>query len=223
MSTVQAILFDLDGVLTDTAEFHYQAWKHLATDLNVPFDRKRNDLLRGVSRRQSLDLVLNGKEISDSEAEKLMNQKNEYYKKLVATMTPKDIIPGAIELLGYLKEQNIKRAIASVSKNAKTVLHHIALTDYFDFIGDGFVATKSKPDPDIFLACARALAIAPSFCVVVEDAASGIEAAHRAGMGAIGVGNAAISADATIHSVGDVTPVKFVALANIVMNLKGGG
>jgi beta-phosphoglucomutase len=222
MSSLGAILFDLDGVLTDTAEFHYQAWKKLADDLSLPFNREKNDLLRGVSRRESLHIVLSGQPVTETEADIFMTQKNEYYKKLISTMTPLDVFPGVKRLLYFLRSRKVKLAIASVSKNAKMVLTRLEITGYFDTVTDGYAVQKSKPEPDIFVETAKQLSTPQQNCVVVEDAAAGIIAAHRAGMAAIGIGKAAKEADASLPFIGSIDPQKFLLLASTLCRVKGG-
>ncbi len=186
--TVKAFIFDLDGVITDTAEYHYQAWKRLADEEGLPFDREKNEKLRGVSRRECLRLILNGKKVPEEEMEAMMERKNNYYKELIENVTRQDILPGVKELLTELRASGYKIAIASVSKNAKTVLNGLGIIDLFDAISDGYSVKNSKPAPDLFLHAAEQLGIAPEYCAVVEDAEAGIEGALAANMLAIGIG-----------------------------------
>jgi len=187
-----AAIFDLDGVLTDTAELHYLSWQTLADELGIPFDRMRNDELRGLSRERSLELVLadRARGFTESQKAELTRRKNDDYLRRVAAMTPRDVLPGARELLSELRERSIPVALASSSRNARVVLERLELAELLAHIVDGNDATRSKPDPQVFTMAAERLAIHPSHCVVVEDAASGIEAALSAGMRVLGVGPA---------------------------------
>ncbi len=185
---IQAVIFDLDGVITDTSEFHYQAWQWLADEEGLPFDRELNESLRGISRQESLQRLLHGRPVSESHFQAMMERKNGYYLELIRTITPTDLLPGVTALLADLKAAGIKIALGSASKNAPEVLQRLGIMDLMDAIADGTSVTHSKPAPDVFLHAARQLGIAPEHCVVVEDAAAGIEAAIRAGMWAIGLG-----------------------------------
>lgn len=185
---IQAFLFDLDGVLTDTSEFHFLAWKRLAEDLGIPFTRQENEALRGVSRRESLALLLKGRPVSETEATAMMEQKNRYYLELVEKMTPSSLLPGAKEILEELGRLRLKRVIVSVSKNAPLVIERLQLMPLIDGLVDGNAPARSKPFPDLFLLAANKFGLKPTDCLVVEDAAAGIEAAHAAGMLALGLG-----------------------------------
>ncbi len=185
---IQAFLFDLDGVLTDTSEFHFLAWKRLAEDLGIPFTRQENEALRGVSRRESLALLLKGRPVSETEATAMMEQKNRYYLELVEKMTPSSLLPGAKEILEELGRLRLKRVIVSVSKNAPLVIERLQLIPLIDGLVDGNAPARSKPFPDLFLLAANKFGLKPTDCLVVEDAAAGIEAAHAAGMLALGLG-----------------------------------
>lgn len=189
---LKAVIFDLDGVITDSARYHYLAWKTLADKLNINFDEEYNEKLKGVSRLESLDLILQNGNMKDSfsveEKEKMANDKNEYYKELIKEITPKDILPGIKELLIELKSKEIKTAIASVSKNAFAIIDNLKLNEYFDYIVDAAKVERAKPYPDIFLNAAQTLGISPKDCVGIEDAKAGIQAIKSANMAAIGVG-----------------------------------
>jgi beta-phosphoglucomutase len=185
---IKAFLFDLDGVLTDTSEFHYQAWQRLADEEGLPFSRQDNEALRGVSRRASLDILLKGKKISEETAERWMERKNNYYIELVEQMTPGDLLPGAENLLRELRAAGIQIAIASASKNAPLVLERLKLADAIDCVVDAALIRHSKPAPDVFLKAAEMLNVKPAECVVVEDAAAGVEAAIAGGMHSLGIG-----------------------------------
>jgi beta-phosphoglucomutase len=191
---VEAVIFDLDGVITDTAEYHYLAWKALADELEIPFDRRLNERLKGISRMESLELILTsggmGKRFSSVEKEKLAAKKNQYYLQLIAHITPQDILPGIASLIQEIKRHGLKIGLASASKNASAVLDSLELTSQFDVVVDASKITKGKPDPEIFLTAAHALGVPPRNCIGIEDAASGIEAIRAAGMFAVGVGDA---------------------------------
>ena len=185
---IQAFLFDLDGVLTDTSEFHFLGWKRLAEDLGIPFTRQENEALRGVSRRESLALLLKGRPVSEAEATAMMEQKNRYYLEFLEKMTPSSLLPGAKEILEELGGLGLKRVIVSVSKNAPLVIERLQLMPLIDDLVDGNAPARSKPFPDLFLLAANKCGLKPTDCLVVEDAAAGIEAAHAAGMLALGLG-----------------------------------
>ncbi len=185
---IRGVIFDLDGVLTDTAEYHYRAWKRLADELSVPFDRTRNERLRGVSRRRSLELLLDGRPATEEQMQEWMARKNDYYVGLIQQMTAADILPGVLGLLQELRQAGIKVGIGSASKNARPVLDRLGLSDYVDAISDGYSVQRHKPAPDIFLHCARQLSVDPGKAVVIEDAASGVEAALAGGFWVVGLG-----------------------------------
>ncbi|MBD2461377.1 beta-phosphoglucomutase [Oscillatoria sp. FACHB-1407] len=185
---IQGVIFDLDGVLTDTSEFHYLGWKRLADEENLPFDRTANEALRGVSRRDSLLRLLNGRSVSEDELQEMMTRKNQYYLELIRTITPDHLLPGVNQLLTELNAVGIRVALGSASKNAREVIERLGIAHHIQAIADGYSVAKSKPAPDVFLYAAQQLDLAPGHCIVVEDAASGIEAALSAGMWAIGLG-----------------------------------
>jgi len=191
-----AVIFDLDGVLTDTAEYHYQAWKRLADDEGIPFSRADNEQLRGVSRRRSLEILLQGRPVSEQQAEEMMARKNRYYQELIQGITPADLLPGVAELLTELRASGLKIGVATVSKNARAVLDGLQLWPAIDALADGYSVSRSKPAPDLFLHAAAQLGVAPSQCLVVEDAAAGIQAAKAAGMPALALGPAERFAEA---------------------------
>lgn len=186
--TLKAFIFDLDGVLTDTAEYHYRAWKRLADEEGLPFDRADNEALRGVSRRESLILLLKGRAVPEATLEEWMERKNNYYLELTQQITPGDLLPGALDLLRALRGAGFKIAIASASRNAADVVDRLGLRSEIDVLCDGFSVSNTKPAPDLFLYTARQLGLKPAECVVVEDAAAGVQAAHAGGMRAIGLG-----------------------------------
>lgn len=185
---LEAVIFDLDGVITDTAEFHYLAWQELADAEGLAFDREANEALRGVSRADSLRILLGQREVDERTFATLMARKNERYVRLLADMSPDDVLPGALELLEACRARGLKLAIGSSSKNARTVLDALGITDRFETIADGTTVQVAKPAPDLFLAAARQLAVEPSRCAVFEDAAAGVDAALAAEMIAVGIG-----------------------------------
>ena len=191
--TIGGIIFDLDGVLITTDELHYQSWRELADAEGIPFDRTINQRLRGVSRMRSLEIILerSSRPYSAAEKEALAGRKNDRYRRLLETLTHDDLAPGAIELLTEVRRRGAKVALASSSRNARLILRRLGITDLFDTIVDGNDIRASKPDPDVFLQCAARLGAPPEACIVVEDAAAGIEAARRAGMAVIGIGSPA--------------------------------
>ncbi len=187
---LRGFIFDLDGVITDTAEYHFRGWKRLADENGFPFDRAANEKLRGVSRRESL-LRLLGKraaEFSEAQLQDMMTRKNEYYLQFIQEITPRDLLPGAKELLHELRANGYKIALGSASKNARQVLQALGIENLFDAIADGYSVQEQKPAPDLFLFAARELGLPPNECVVVEDAEAGIQAAKAGGFLAVGIG-----------------------------------
>lgn len=185
---IRAFIFDLDGVITDTAEYHYRAWKRLADEEGLPFTREDNEALRGVSRRESLRLILKGRVYPEEQMQAMMKRKNDYYLEFIKGITPRDVLPGARELLEALRAAGYQTAIGSASRNAREVLERLGLGALFDAIADGASVERQKPAPDLFLHAARQLGREPGECVVVEDAAAGIEAARAGGFRTIGLG-----------------------------------
>ncbi len=192
MVKIEAFILDLDGVITDTAEYHYLAWQKLADEEGVPFDRTANEALRGVSRRRSLELLMGEhiKRYTEAQIEEMMERKNHYYRAMLQKITPADFLPGAQALLEELRRRGLKIAIGSASKNTMTVLTRLGIPDFFDAISDGHTVSKAKPAPDVFLYAANALGVPPERCVVIEDAESGVEAALAGRMIAVGIGPA---------------------------------
>ena len=187
---IKGFLFDLDGVIVDTAVFHFKAWRKMANKLGFDIDEAFNETLKGISRRDSIDRILayGGITLSEEEIERLAKEKNEDYLTMVDTMTKENILPGIQELIAQIKEQNYKMALGSASKNAPRILDRIGLIHEFDAIVDGNSVNKSKPDPEVFIKGADALGLKNEECVVVEDAYAGVEAAIAAGMKSIGIG-----------------------------------
>jgi len=188
--SLKAVIFDLDGVIVSTDEYHYQGWKRMADEEGIYFDREINERLRGVSRMESLNIVLEKslRQYSDSEKALLAERKNNYYRLLLENITPADILPGVLDALNDLKKRGIKIAIASSSKNAPVILENIELDGYFDAVADGNDIKNSKPDPEVFLLAAERMHVCPSRCAGVEDAVAGIDSIIAAQMLAVGVG-----------------------------------
>ena len=213
---IKAALFDLDGVLVRTDRFHYQAWKIISDEEDIYFDSEINHQLRGVSRMQSLAIILKRakREYSQLEKETLCERKNQVFKKLIATLNPADWLAGSTKLLKDLQDKGVKLALCSSSKNARTILEKLGGKDFFDAIVDGYDITRTKPDPEIFLLAAERLGVEPAECVVFEDAESGIEAAKRAGMGCVGVGNSnrLSRADTVVENLTEITAEQILRL-----------
>jgi beta-phosphoglucomutase len=190
LNDIKGALFDLDGVIVDTAKYHYLAWKRLAEELGFEFTEAHNERLKGVSRMRSLEILLEVGGISCSEEEKLAmaEKKNNWYVEYIKKMDESEILKGAREYLLKLREEGIRIALGSASKNAPMILQNLGITDLFDAIIDGNKVSKAKPDPEVFLLGAKELGLVPADCVVYEDAEAGIEAAKRAGMGTVGIG-----------------------------------
>ncbi len=193
MGKYQAVIFDLDGVLCSTDKYHYQAWKQMADAIGVPFNSTVNERLKGVSRMESLDIILENcpSRFSTAEKQELAEQKNEIYKELLKKLTPADILPEVRSTLDILHSRELKLAIGSSSKNTPFILQQTGFNHAFDAVSDGNNITRSKPDPEIFLKAAQMLCLPPEVCLVVEDAVAGVQAAHAAGMKVACVGNAA--------------------------------
>jgi beta-phosphoglucomutase len=209
-----AVIFDLDGVLTDTAEYHYRAWRRLAEEEGLPFSREDNEKLRGVSRRASLELVLQGSRRSEEEMLEMMDRKNSYYRSFIQTMDAKDLLPGALEILKKLRGLGVKLALASASKNARDVVKRLNLENYFEVIADGNSVERAKPAPDLFLFAADKLSVLPHCAVVVEDAEAGIEAALAAKMATVGIGppERVGKADLVYNSVAEINVADLLSL-----------
>lgn len=187
---IKGFIFDLDGVITDTAEQHFQAWKMLADEMDWQFDREVNDKLRGISRMDSIEVIMkhNGVQIPQEKLTELATKKNDYYVASLEKMTPDDYLPGTRELLTHLRQEGFSVALGSASRNASKVLQQLGATGYFDVIGDGNSVAKSKPAPDIFLFAAKKLGLKPDECIVYEDAEAGIDAAKSGGFHSVGIG-----------------------------------
>ncbi|MFB2119650.1 beta-phosphoglucomutase [Parapedobacter sp. 2B3] len=205
----KAFIFDLDGVLVDTATFHYQAWKRLANSLGFDFTWQQNEKLKGVSRQQSLEYLLDwgNVDLPSTEKQRLAARKNDWYLELVAGMTHWDVLPGAFRLLRAAQAKGIRTALGSASKNAQLILAHTRTAECFDAVIDGNSVSRSKPHPEVFLNAARALDVPVSDCLVFEDAQAGIEAAIAAGMQVVGIGHPADlkGADMVVPGLVDLT------------------
>ncbi|MBR0303565.1 MAG: beta-phosphoglucomutase [Clostridia bacterium] len=199
----EAVIFDLDGVIVDTARFHFLAWKSLSEELGMFFDEAVNERLKGVSRMRSFEIILEVNNAQDrfTEEEKtaLINRKNDLYVSFVKGLTPDDMLPGIAEFIGRAREAGLKTAVASVSRNAPLVLECLGAADKFDYVADSAKVGKSKPAPDIFLSCAEALGVAPERCIGIEDAQAGIEAIKAAGMYSIGINVTVTSVEPDLH------------------------
>ncbi len=192
MSTIKACIFDLDGVIVDTAVYHFKAWKRLANHLGFDFTEEENEKLKGVSRVRSLQLILEwgGVEKSETEQAELADLKNSWYVEMIQEMKPDEILPGAKEFLLAVRQAELKTALGSASKNSRTILEKVGLIELFDSIIDGNTVSASKPDPEVFLKGAESLGLEPSACVVFEDAIAGVQAAISGGMKVVGIGDA---------------------------------
>ena len=186
--SIRGFIFDLDGVLTDTAEFHYRGWKLLADELGIPFTREQNEALRGIPRRESLMLVLKGRQFPEEQILEMMERKNRYYLEFIEAITPNDLLPGARELLEEIRAAGLESALGSASRNAPEVVQRLGIAGLLDAISHGGSVERQKPAPDLFLHAAAQLGLAPAECVVVEDAAAGIEAAKAGGFRSVGLG-----------------------------------
>jgi beta-phosphoglucomutase len=200
MEHIKACIFDLDGVIVDTAVYHYKAWKRLANSLGFDFTEEQNEQLKGVSRVRSLQLILQWGGITKTaaEQEQLATEKNTWYVDMISHMTPAEILPGAKEFVQACRHAGLKTALGSASKNSMTILEKIEMVPMFDAIIDGNKVSKPKPDPEVFLKGAEELQIPPANCVVFEDAIAGIEAAIAGGMKSVGIGSPAVLGEADL-------------------------
>ncbi|MCJ8209274.1 beta-phosphoglucomutase [Mucilaginibacter sp. RS28] len=209
MATIKACIFDLDGVIVDTAVYHYRSWKRLANELGFDFTEHQNEQLKGVSRVRSLELILGWGGITKTpeEQEELATRKNNWYVELINQMTPAEILPGAREFLEACRATGLKTALGSASKNSGTILNKVGIANLFDAVVDGNKVSKPKPDPEVFLKGAEELGVTPADCVVFEDAIAGVEAAKNGGMKAVGIGSPEIltEADLVIAGLNEMT------------------
>jgi beta-phosphoglucomutase len=202
---VDAVIYDLDGVLVSTDEYHYRAWKRMADEEGIPFDRENNERLRGVSRMESLAIVLEraDRDYSDEERHALAEKKNNYYVESLRELGPDAVLPGALDTVAELKTAGVLQAVASSSKNAPLIMKRTGLASLFEASVDGTMISRSKPDPEVFLKAAEALGMSPAVCIVVEDAVAGVQAGNGAGMRCFAVGSAAAAAESTSESAGN--------------------
>lgn len=205
----KAVIFDLDGVLVFTDRYHYLAWKEIAGELGIDFSEKDNDRLRGVSRAESLEIILEkyeGPALDDAKKEELLSRENGIYRDYLQEMSPADVSMDVRDTLYELKKRGVKIAVGSSSKNTSLILEKTGLTGMFDTVADGTMITRSKPDPEVFLKAAELLGMDPSSCLVVEDADAGVEAARAAGMHSAAIGAAANShqAEIDIEKISDI-------------------
>ncbi len=197
---IKACIFDLDGVITDTAHYHFLSWSSIAAELGYELTEHKNEELKGVNRLASLEKILQWAKVNRSEVEKddLLKRKNDQYKRAIEQLTVNDILPGVMSFIADLQHNDVRIAIGSSSKNAPTILNKLGLAGTFEIVSDGNTVTKTKPDPEVFLYASSALKILPENCVVIEDAQSGIEAAIAAGMKVVGIGDSNDLAKANI-------------------------
>jgi beta-phosphoglucomutase len=197
---MRAAIFDLDGVIVDTAKYHYLAWKRLAKEYGFDFTETDNERLKGVSRTQSLEILLEigGLHMDGATKQAMAARKNGWYVEYIRAMDASEILPGAAEYVRLVRSRGIKTAIGSASKNTPLILERVGIALLFDAVVDGTKVRQAKPDPEVFLCAARELDMPPAACVVFEDAEAGIEAAHRAGMGAVGIGQPAVLKEADV-------------------------
>jgi beta-phosphoglucomutase len=219
MTTIKACIFDLDGVIVDTAVYHYKAWKRLANELGFDITEEQNENLKGVSRMRSLDLILQwgGVTKTDTEKEELATRKNTWYVEMINKMTPDEILPGAKEFLQSCIDAGLKTALGSASKNSMTILEKVGITHFFNAVIDGNKVNKPKPDPEVFLTGAEELGVPPANCVVFEDAIAGIEAAINGGMKAVGIGlpNVLTKANLVVSGLDKMTLEKLKELSEL--------
>jgi beta-phosphoglucomutase len=193
-----ACIFDLDGVIVDTARYHFMAWKRLADQLGINFTKEDNERLKGVSRMASLEIILSLGDIKPDEIKKLeyATLKNDWYVEYISRMTPDEILPGSMAFLKELRDAKIPMAIGSASKNTPMILEKVGIRKFFDAVADGNNVSKAKPDPEVFIRAAEMLSVDPGRCVVFEDAIAGVQAAINAGMMCIGIGSPKILKEA---------------------------
>ena len=217
MYSNKGVIFDLDGVIVDTAKFHYLAWRKLANDLGFDITESQNEQLKGVSRVRSLEKILEWGEVNLTEDEFMeqMAMKNDNYLTYISSMTARDILPGVKKVIDFLKEKEIPLALGSASKNARSILEKTGLYQSFDVVVDGNDVNKAKPDPEVFLIAASQLGVAPANCIVFEDSQAGIEAANIAGMISIGIGDKEVLQDGD-HVFEDFTKIEIEFIKEIL-------
>lgn len=217
-------IFDLDGVIVDTAKYHFLAWKKLADELNIEFTEEDNELFKGVSRKRCLEILLGmgGVEASKEQIDTWLQEKNEDYLSYIEKMNESEVLPDVPKVLNFLKNRNVPMALGSASKNALPILEKVRLLPYFDTVVDGTKVSKAKPDPEVFLIAAENLGIEPKKCVVFEDAIAGIEAANTAGMLSIGIGEPGILLEARFNFK-DFTEIDLSFLDELIEKLAKSG
>lgn len=215
----KGFIFDLDGVIVDTAKYHYLAWKKLANHLGFEFTKEQNELFKGVSRKRCLEILLEigNREATQEEFDTWMVEKNVDYLKYIENMDATEILPDVPRILEFLKNNNIPIALGSASKNAQPILEKVGLLHYFDTIVDGNNVTKAKPDPEVFLLAARQLGVNPHDCIVFEDAVAGVEAANAAKMISIGIGDEKVLFEAQLN-FNDFTEISSGFIKNLIKN-----
>lgn len=186
---IKAFIFDMDGVLTDTVEYHFQSWQQLADELTISFSRKDYEKLLGLSRPDSMKIFLQGRPTTDSEFQQLLKKKNEYFLQLIEHLSPANLLPGVSNLLSTIKRAGFKLAVASSSRNTPVILNRLEIASLFDAVSDSNTIQQAKPAPDLFLDAANRLGVLPQECVVFEDSAAGVEAGLSAGMLVVGIGD----------------------------------
>ena len=217
MNNKKAFIFDLDGVIVDTAKYHYLAWQKIANELNIDFTHEHNELLKGVSRVRSLDIILELGKVTASQEDKnrWLVQKNEEYLTYLIDMDASEILPGVLPILQFLKDNNQPIALGSASKNARPILEKTGLLSYFDAVVDGNDVTNAKPDPEVFLMAAKLLNITPENAIVFEDSVAGIQAANIGNMISIGIGEASTLHEAK-YIFKDFTAIETVFIATLI-------
>lgn len=211
----QGFIFDLDGVLTDTAEYHYRSWKQLTDEEGIPFTRADNDLLRGITRRHSLEIILKGKTLPEEQMQDWMRRKNDYFHVFLEEMTSDNLLAGVGDFLESAVQAKIKLGLASASRNARVVCERLGILGLFDAFGDAHTVSNPKPAPDLFIWVAGGLGFSPKECIVFEDATSGIEAALSAGFWTVGIG----TNDRTAKAHRQITDFTGVALTDFKLPL----
>jgi beta-phosphoglucomutase len=216
MMQTAACIFDLDGVIVDTAKYHFLAWKKLTDKLDIHFSEEDNERLKGVSRMASLDIILEigHRELDEKQKLEYATLKNKWYVEYISKMTPSEILPGSVEFILELRKNHIRVAIGSASKNTPMILDRVGIKNLFDAVSDGNIISKAKPDPEVFLKAAEMVGVKPGNCVVFEDAVAGVQAALNAGMICIGIGSPEIltQAHCVVHGLDEMNLEKLMVL-----------
>jgi beta-phosphoglucomutase len=201
---IKGCIFDLDGVIVDTARYHFLSWKRLADQLKIRFTEKDNERLKGVSRMDSLEIILELGNLKPDrrKKEEFAALKNKWYVDYISSMTPEEILPGSLELIDEIRKDGIKTAIGSASKNTPLILEKVGIMKLFDAVADGNIVHKAKPDPEVFLTASRMLDIEPRYCIVFEDAIAGVQAALNADMTCVGIGSPSVLKKANLVVAG---------------------